>query len=126
MSNTGGKDITKKVLDVWKEGKRNREKLNIQDFERLIEVGAFNEEGMVMGGFSKLFFYFSNLITKFAFGPNLVSWLGGLHLSHIIEKSLIDVYIPFLPMEKKHIRMCALNEFKKREYLPKNMEAALQ
>lgn len=54
-------------------------------------------------------------------------WVGGgLHQSSLIEKSLIDVYVPFLPMEKKHVRQCAENEFKKHNYIPMNKEAALQ
>ena len=51
---------------------------------------------------------------------------GGLQNSHLIEKSLIDVYVPFLPMEKSHVRLCAENEFKKQNHVPKNKEAALQ
>lgn len=47
LSNTGGKEITKKVLDVWLSGKTQREELTIKDFERLIELGTFNEEGKV-------------------------------------------------------------------------------
>jgi hypothetical protein len=29
-------------------------------------------------------------------------------------------------MEKSHVRLCAENEFKKQNYVPKNKEAALQ
>lgn len=53
-------------------------------------------------------------------------FVGGFHQSHLIQKSLIDVYVPFLPMEKSHVRLCAENEFKKQNYVPKNKEAALQ
>jgi len=45
LSNTGGKEITKKVHDVWLSGKEKREQLTIGHFERLVELGAFNEEG---------------------------------------------------------------------------------
>ena len=51
---------------------------------------------------------------------------GGLHKCHLIEKSLIDVYVPFLPMEKYHVRMCAENEVKKQKFVPRDKEAALQ
>lgn len=51
---------------------------------------------------------------------------GGLHQSRLIEKHLIDVYVPFLPMEKIHVRLCAENEFNKQKYFPRNKEAALQ
>ncbi|EFX73207.1 hypothetical protein DAPPUDRAFT_129381 [Daphnia pulex] len=95
LSNTGGKEITKRVHDVWLTGNVKREELTVKDFERLVEMGAFNEQ-------------------------------GGFHQSHLIQKSLIDVYVPFLPMEKSHVRLCAENEFKKQNYVPKNKEAALQ
>ncbi|KZS09814.1 Torsin-like protein [Daphnia magna] len=96
LSNTGGKEITKKVHDIWLKGNVKREELTVRDFERLVELGAFNEEG------------------------------GGLHQSRLIEKHLIDVYVPFLPMEKMHVRLCAENEFNKQKYFPRNKEAALQ
>jgi len=32
--------------------------------------------------------------------------LGGLHKSSVIEKSLIDVYVPFLPLERSHVKRC--------------------
>lgn len=34
---------------------------------------------------------------------------GGLHRSDIVEKNLIDAYVPFLPLEKKHIRLCVID-----------------
>lgn len=46
LSNTGGKEITKKVHDVWLTAKVKREDLTVRDFERLVELGAFNEEGI--------------------------------------------------------------------------------
>ncbi|KAI1302414.1 Torsin-1B [Halotydeus destructor] len=32
---------------------------------------------------------------------------GGFHKSDIISSNLIDFYVPFLPLEKKHIKLCA-------------------
>ena len=40
--------------------------------------------------------------------------LGGLHHSAVIDSSLIDVYVPFLPLERKHIKMCVIKEAKDR------------
>ncbi|CAG2165758.1 unnamed protein product [Oppiella nova] len=31
---------------------------------------------------------------------------GGLYKSDIVEKNLIDAFVPFLPLEKKHIKLC--------------------
>jgi hypothetical protein len=37
---------------------------------------------------------------------------GGLHKSDIIEKNLIDAFVPFLPLEKKHIERCIIDYLK--------------
>lgn len=46
---------------------------------------------------------FSSLINSGAFNEK-----GGLHKSSIIEKSLVDHFVPFLPMERDHVRSCIL------------------
>ncbi len=33
---------------------------------------------------------------------------GGLYHSALIDKHLIDRYVPFLPMERKHVQMCII------------------
>jgi len=40
--------------------------------------------------------------------------LGGLHRSAVIDSSLIDVYVPFLPLERSHVRMCVEKEARDR------------
>merc|ERR1719470_50159 len=45
------------------------------------------------------------LVNKGAFNE-----LGGLHRSAVIDSSLIDVYVPFLPMERRHVRQCVEQE----------------
>jgi hypothetical protein len=35
--------------------------------------------------------------------------MGGLYKSDIIEKNLIDAFVPFLPLEKKHIERCIID-----------------
>lgn len=37
---------------------------------------------------------------------------GGLKKAGIIKSSLIDHFIPFLPLEKRHVDQCILKEFK--------------
>ena len=32
--------------------------------------------------------------------------LGGLQNADLIQKSLIDMYVPFLPLEKSHVKLC--------------------
>ncbi|KAF7266067.1 hypothetical protein GWI33_020580 [Rhynchophorus ferrugineus] len=40
--------------------------------------------------------------------------LGGFFHSDAIKHNLIDHFIPFLPLEEKHIRLCIKDEFKAR------------
>lgn len=60
LSNTGSKIINKQYLDYWKLG-RSRKSLKISDFEKLIQQGAFNEEGsssVVFSVIKKVYNYF--------------------------------------------------------------------
>ncbi|RWS09883.1 torsin-1A-like protein [Dinothrombium tinctorium] len=40
---------------------------------------------------------------------------GGLRGSDVIEKNLIDYYVPFLPLERKHVKSC-VEDFVRRRY----------
>ncbi|XP_014208976.1 torsin-like protein [Copidosoma floridanum] len=44
LSNTGSEQIVQKMISLWKSGV-SREETTIRDFEPLITIGAFNEEG---------------------------------------------------------------------------------
>lgn len=52
---------------------------------------------------------FENIIIKGAFNEE-----GGFHYSDTIRNNLIDHYVPFLPLEEEHVRLCILDEFKLR------------
>ena len=41
---------------------------------------------------------------------------GGFWHSSLIEKNLIDYFIPFMPMERSHIKMCAAADLEKKGY----------
>lgn len=43
---------------------------------------------------------------------------GGLKHTGMIQSSLIDHFVPFLPMEKRHIEKCIVAEFKRLEKEP--------
>ena len=45
------------------------------------------------------------LIAKGAFSED-----GGLHHANVIEKSLVDHFVPFLPIERRHVKQCILVE----------------
>lgn len=51
---------------------------------------------------------------------------NGLHKAQIIEESIIDMYIPFLPMERSHVQLCAQREFARQGFVPDNMQQALE
>jgi len=46
-----------------------------------------------------------DLVNKGAFNE-----MGGLHRSAVIDSSLIDLYVPFLPLERRHVRLCVEKE----------------
>lgn len=41
---------------------------------------------------------------------------GGLWHSSIIDRNLIDYFVPFLPLEQKHVKMCVRAEMTARGY----------
>lgn len=57
------------------------------------------------------------LVNKGAFNEK-----GGLQHSEIIEKNLIDIYVPFLPLEKTHVRLCIRDELYGRSVYAPNPE----
>ena len=62
---------------------------------------------------------FPGLVSKGAFNEQ-----GGLQHASIIDRSLIDIYVPFLPLEQYHVRQCVDKELEERGVekirLPKN------
>ncbi len=43
-----------------------------------------------------------------------VLFSGGLYKAGVVEKSLVDVYVPFLPLERRHVLLCVRQEASKR------------
>lgn len=46
--------------------------------------------------------------------PTVSCSAGGLWHSGLIDKNLIDYFIPFLPLEYKHVKMCVRAEMRAR------------
>lgn len=88
LSNTGSAQIVQHLAGLWEKGKK-REDTRLQDFEKLIADGAFNEK-------------------------------GGFHHSDTIQTSVIDHYVPFLPLEEVHVRKCLAKAFSERGVTPKD------
>lgn len=58
---------------------------------------------------------FERLIADGAFSEN-----GGFHHSDAIQTSVIDHYVPFLPLEEVHVRKCLARAFTERGVAPKD------
>lgn len=52
-----------------------------------------------------------NIIVKGVFNEE-----GGLYKSEIMERHLIDAYVPFLPLEKSHIKLCVEDDLKSKGF----------
>lgn len=63
---------------------------------------------------------FENLINEGAFNEK-----GGLRHSTVIEKSLIDHYVPFLPLERMHVRQCVKALSEKRYLTDKDIDSVV-
>ncbi|XP_056305565.1 torsin-1A-like [Danio aesculapii] len=94
MDNAGGNVIVNLAMDFWREGK-NREQLrmNSSELDTKISRGIFNENN------------------------------SGFWHSSLIDHHLIDHFIPFLPLELKHVLQCVLAEMEHLE-IPKNDDLA--
>uniref|UniRef100_A0A8C2DTJ5 Torsin family 1 like 3 n=1 Tax=Cyprinus carpio TaxID=7962 RepID=A0A8C2DTJ5_CYPCA len=81
LSNAAGNVISEVALDFWREGKHREDIwMNSKELETKISQNIMNKD---TGGFSH---------------------------SSLINKHLIDHYIPFLPLELKHVRQCVMAE----------------
>ncbi|XP_006640698.3 torsin family 1 isoform X1 [Lepisosteus oculatus] len=87
LSNAGGENITRIVLDFWKDGKE-REDIQLKDLETQVSLDVFNNKK------------------------------SGFWHTSLIDKNLVDFFIPFLPLEYKHVRMCVLAEMRARGIEP--------
>ncbi|XP_073731611.1 torsin-1A-like [Misgurnus anguillicaudatus] len=81
LSNAGGNVINKITLDWQREGqKRENLQMNSMEMETQILQNIFNDES------------------------------SGFWRSSIIDRHLVDHFIPFLPLDLKHVRQCVLAE----------------
>ncbi|XP_067228076.1 torsin-1A-like [Chanodichthys erythropterus] len=77
LSNAGGNVIKDMAMDFWRAGKKRKELwLNSEELETKISQNIFNDKN------------------------------SGFLQSSLIDHHLIDHYIPFLPLELRHVRQC--------------------
>lgn len=104
LSNAGGTEISEKLLQLTENGML-REETQLFHFEKITEVAAYNIVGMeFLQRFLPAIFF--TILTK-------LPLIGGLRKASLIESSLIDHFIPFLPLEKRHIEKCIISDFKR-------------
>ncbi|XP_015765851.1 PREDICTED: torsin-1A-like [Acropora digitifera] len=87
LSNTGAGLISQEVLTHWKEGKK-RDEIRIKPLDEALYLDELN------GKTTKTGFWHSSLL----------------------ERHLIDYFIPFLPLERSHIKMCAKADLELKGY----------
>jgi len=113
LSNSGANDITKITRQAWHDG-RKREELHFKDFEQALSNEAFNSKGEELSKKTILksvkherlvvpcmvWMYFCIYSCRFNFV------VGGLYKSRVIDKVLVDFFVPFLPLERQHVLSC--------------------
>ncbi|KAI1904718.1 hypothetical protein AGOR_G00008590 [Albula goreensis] len=87
LSNAGGENITRVVLDFWSAG-RDREEIQLKDLEAALSLEVFNNKR------------------------------SGFWHTSLIDKNLVDFFVPFLPLEFSHVRKCVLAEMEARDLTP--------
>lgn len=118
-SNAGGDMIIQTALDFWKAG-RNREEIELRDLETLLSVSVFNNNQSEYKLYEILLSCFS--LTSFDEKNCLLlrqsDSIGGFFHTSLIDKNLVDFFVPFLPLEYQHVVQCALAEMKDRGIEP--------
>ncbi|KAI1887925.1 hypothetical protein AGOR_G00195500 [Albula goreensis] len=90
IGNAGASAINQVTLNFWKEGEIREEiQLSSQDLENEISKEVFNNKK------------------------------SGLWHSSLINKNVVDFFVPFLPLEFRHVRLCALEEMRALALPPK-------
>ncbi|XP_032089209.1 torsin-1B-like [Thamnophis elegans] len=79
-----GGDLITRVALEFWRSGREREEIQLKDLEGVLSLGVFNNRN------------------------------SGLWHSSLIDRNLIDYFVPFLPLEYKHVKMCIRAEMKSR------------
>lgn len=119
-SNAGGDKITEIALDYWRRLKR-REDIPVEELQDLLSEDIFRNPNseystscvcvsslQAAPQSMKQCCLLSMLMAK----PSVLSLPGGFFQSQLIQKNLIDYFIPFLPLEYKHVKQCVREELR--------------
>ncbi|XP_043951713.1 torsin-1A-like isoform X2 [Gambusia affinis] len=83
-----GGDSITKKALEFRKAGKSRERITLKDLEQTLSLSVFNDQN------------------------------GGFFHTSLIDKSLVDYFVPFLPLEKTHIVKCAMAEMKARNLRP--------
>ncbi|KAJ7414153.1 Torsin-1A [Willisornis vidua] len=86
MTSNAGGDLINKAALDFWTSGKRREDIQLKDLEPMLSVGVFNNKN------------------------------SGLWHSSIIDRNLIDYFVPFLPLEHRHVKMCVRAEMAARGY----------
>ncbi|KAG8447739.1 hypothetical protein GDO86_015015 [Hymenochirus boettgeri] len=83
----GGGDLITRKVLEFWRAGKKREDLQLKDLETALSLGIFNNDN------------------------------SGFWHSNLIGKNLIDFFVPFLPLEFRHVKMCAMSEMSQRGFI---------
>lgn len=67
---------------------------------------------------------FKDLETSITLGA--FNEVGGMKKSDIVSKYLIDFYVPFLPLEKVHVKLCIKDIIERNNYVVKDIPSFIE
>nr|XP_013054163.2 torsin-1A-like isoform X1 [Anser cygnoides] len=125
LNNAGGDKITEIALDYWRSLK-GREDIPVKELQHLLSKEIFSNTNseylwapvpglLTFSVFCRLVWEAcSNALASAAlrWESSPFSLLGGFFQSQLIQKNLIDYFIPFLPLEYEHVKQCVREELR--------------
>lgn len=100
-------------MDFWKDGK-SREEIELKDLETDLTVSVFNNKNSKYE-LPPVLARVDNARLRLADPPAVP---GGLWHTSLINKNLVDFFVPFLPLEYRHVVQCAMAEMEARGLEP--------
>lgn len=95
-SNTGSEAIVQ-LTSKFDQADKTREQFPLLEFEKSLKNKSFNEDGEI------------DFLAQHS-NPFIV---GALWHTPLIEEDLISFFVPFLPLERRHVRQCIERELQR-------------
>ncbi|XP_052377270.1 torsin-1A-like isoform X3 [Oncorhynchus keta] len=118
LSNAGVQHITQEALDFWKAG-RDREEIKLHDLEPALSLTLFNNKKSQ----DSLLYVTTPGVRRMgmlleSFQTFNTKKTCGLWPSSLMDRNLVDVVVPFLPLEYRHVLLCVKAEMSARGLEP--------